>query len=63
MARAQSGDRVPVMHPHAQDAPYCKNCGYSLIGLTDSSKCPECGKTTLAVVTRRTWDGHRGHVA
>jgi len=32
--------------------PYCSNCGYSLIGLTESSKCPECGKPLVEVLTR-----------
>ena len=27
-----------------RNEPYCSNCGYVLKGLTDSSKCPECGK-------------------
>ncbi len=26
------------------DEPYCSNCGYRLTGLTESSKCPECGR-------------------
>jgi hypothetical protein len=32
--------------------PYCSNCGYSLIGLTESSRCPECGRPLVAVLTR-----------
>jgi predicted RNA-binding Zn-ribbon protein involved in translation (DUF1610 family) len=32
--------------------PYCSNCGYSLIGLTESSKCPECGRPLVEVLTR-----------
>jgi hypothetical protein len=23
--------------------PYCNRCGYALVGLTEASKCPECG--------------------
>src|SRR5688500_10748883 len=34
--------------------PYCSNCGYVLAGLTDSSKCPECGKPIVEVLTRPT---------
>ncbi|TWT45615.1 hypothetical protein RAS1_20430 [Phycisphaerae bacterium RAS1] len=34
--------------------PYCSNCGYTLKGLTDSSKCPECGKPIVDVLTRDT---------
>ncbi|MBU0617380.1 MAG: hypothetical protein KKI02_06670 [Planctomycetes bacterium] len=32
--------------------PYCGNCGYSLKGLTESSKCPECGKPIVEVLER-----------
>lgn len=32
---------------------YCGNCGYSLTGLTDSSKCPECGRPLVEVLARR----------
>ena len=32
--------------------PYCSNCGYVLAGLTESSKCPECGKPIVEVLTR-----------
>jgi hypothetical protein len=32
--------------------PYCGKCGYSLVGLTESSKCPECGKPLVEVLTR-----------
>src|SRR5687767_13125744 len=34
--------------------PYCSNCGYVLTGLTESSKCPECGKPIVEVLTRPT---------
>ena len=33
--------------------PYCSNCNYSLVGLTDSAKCPECGKPIVEVLQRR----------
>ncbi len=33
--------------------PYCSNCDYSLVGLTDSAKCPECGKPIIQVLQRR----------
>jgi hypothetical protein len=32
--------------------PYCRNCGYSLKGLTESSKCPECGRPIIEVLER-----------
>ena len=32
--------------------PYCSNCGYVLVGLVDSSRCPECGKPIVEVLTR-----------
>ena len=35
--------------------PYCSNCGYVLTGLTESSKCPECGKPLVEVLTRQTF--------
>ena len=38
----------------ATNEPFCGNCGYVLTGLTDSSKCPECGKPLVEVLTRPT---------
>jgi hypothetical protein len=32
--------------------PYCGNCGYSLRGLTESSKCPEGGRPIVEVLQR-----------
>lgn len=32
--------------------PYCRNCGYCLKGLTESSKCPECGRPIIEVLER-----------
>lgn len=32
--------------------PYCSNCSYSLKGLTESSKCPECGLPLVEVLER-----------
>ncbi len=36
--------------------PYCSHCKYDLTGLTESSKCPECGKPLVEVLTRETLD-------
>ena len=36
----------------APGQPFCSNCGYVLAGLTESSKCPECGKPLVEVLTR-----------
>lgn len=38
-------------------APYCNNCGYSLIGLTESSRRPECGKPIVEVLVRDSFPG------
>ncbi len=36
----------------AGDEPYCGNCGYRLTGCVESSKCPECGRPLVEVLTR-----------
>lgn len=41
--------------PRQPGDPYCANCGYSLVNLTDTSKCPECGKPLVEVLAR--WGG------
>ena len=38
--------------PRDAKAPYCSNCGYDLSNLTESSKCPECGRPLVEVLTR-----------
>jgi hypothetical protein len=45
---------VPATPPNSRD-PYCSHCGYLLTGLTESSKCPECGKPIVEVLTRPGW--------
>jgi len=32
--------------------PICNNCKYDLTGLTESSKCPECGRPIIEVLVR-----------
>jgi hypothetical protein len=41
--------------------PYCNECGYTLTGLTDSSKCPECGQPLVAVLMRDELQGRRAY--
>ena len=45
----------------ADDEPYCRNCGYPLKGLIDSSKCPECGRPIVEVLVRDAFPGRRGY--
>ncbi|MCI0363196.1 MAG: hypothetical protein L0Y44_12335 [Phycisphaerales bacterium] len=39
--------------PNDTNEPYCSNCGYVLAKSVDSSKCPECGRPLVEVLTRR----------
>lgn len=39
--------------------PYCSNCNYDLTNLTQSNKCPECGKLLVDVLARRATIGTR----
>ena len=41
-----------VVRPAVKNEPYCGNCGYRLTGATESSKCPECGRPLVEVLTR-----------
>lgn len=43
---------VPPNVPLDLGEPYCGACGHRLTGLVDSSKCPECGRPIVEVVTR-----------
>ena len=39
--------------------PFCIHCGYSLIGLPDNHRCPECGRTfSLSVIEEYRRDSH-----
>jgi hypothetical protein len=42
------------------DQPFCSNCGYRLTGLVDSSKCPECGRPLVEILTRKSFNRPRG---
>lgn len=44
-----------------EDQPYCKECGYLLVGLTESSKCPECGRPIVEVLVRDSFPGRGGY--
>ena len=46
--------------PKDDDQPYCKECGYLLVGLTESSKCPECGRPIVDVLVRDSFPGAKG---
>ncbi len=46
--------------PHQLEDPFCNECGYDLTGLTDSSKCPECGGALVEVLMRPSFDARRG---
>jgi hypothetical protein len=43
---------VPPKEKLELGEPYCGACGHRLTGLVDSSKCPECGRPIVDVVTR-----------
>ena len=43
---------IPPNVPLDLGEPYCGACGHHLAGLVDSSKCPECGRPIVEVVTR-----------
>lgn len=47
-------------HAAGDTTPYCNECGYTLTGLIDSSKCPECGRPIVEVLVRNTFPGVRG---
>src|SRR5687768_9506924 len=42
-----------MLEAELKNEPYCGNCGYQLTGAVDSSKCPECGRPLVEVLTRK----------
>lgn len=46
---------TPTAPPTNPNEPYCSACGYALTGLTESAKCPECGRPLVEVLARRNW--------
>lgn len=40
--------------------PVCGSCQYSLKGLADSARCPECGKPIVETLVRTGFQGFRG---
>jgi hypothetical protein len=50
---------MSAITPPADGSPYCGHCGYSFAGLSDSSRCPECGKAIVEVLQRPTFGRKR----
>ena len=42
------------------DHPFCSACGYDLTGCVESSKCPECGRPIVDVLTRPSFPARFG---
>jgi len=56
-----TGPQKPVAPKDPLDLgePYCGACGQRLTGLIDSTRCPECGRPIIEVVTRSGQLGRR----
>ena len=49
---SESSDPKSTTPVRTPGEPYCGHCGYSLKGLENSSRCPECGKPLIEVLMR-----------
>ncbi|MFG0329709.1 MAG: hypothetical protein ACF8PN_07405 [Phycisphaerales bacterium] len=51
---------MPTNENSESHDPYCSNCGYKLTGLTESAKCPECGRPLVETLMRPSFGSAMG---